>query len=554
MARPALLNFCPNQHYWNQPPRFYRRPCTTEQEAPMYIQEMIEFNAREYSDHIALRTPSQSLSYGKLEQRCNQLANGLLASGLQAGDRVALLSKNNLAYLQVVIACMKAGLILVPLNYRLAPAELSYILTDSDAAMLIVGDNELRDAASKCEAIATLDRCYAMSETNADWRAFEELFSANTTRPPRSTLSAENNDVIQMYTSGTTGYPKGVLFGHRQLLNAYVMTAQVPERCQVGHLGIMPLPLFHVAGMAASLVWLCGGAIVEVTDDFNPLQLVQSIVGSTSCDTVLVPAMIQAVLAFVPNIESYDFSPLQRITYGASPISMPILQQAMEIFGCDFVQGFGMTELSCMVLCLQASDHRRALAGNPQLLRSCGRPLPGAELKVLKDNGEEAAPGETGELLIRSATVMSGYWKQPEKTAATLVDGWLHTGDAGYVDEDGFFYIRDRLKDMIVSGGENIYPAEIENTLFSHPAIQDVAVIAVPDEKFGEAALAVCVLKPDTTVTDEDLVAFCRERLAGYKIPRRYAFVDELPRNPSGKILKRVLREPYWQDSDRQVG
>ncbi|MFT5576817.1 MAG: acyl-CoA synthetase (AMP-forming)/AMP-acid ligase II, partial [Bermanella sp.] len=234
--------------------------------------------------------------------------------------------------------------------------------------------------------------------------------------------------------------------------------------------------------------------------------------------------------------------------------SLPILQKAIDIFDCDFVQGFGMTELSCMVLCLQAEDHRRAIKENPDLLRSCDRPLPGAELKVINEDGSEAGPGETGELLIRSATAMSAYWKQAEKTAETLVDGWLHTGDAGYVDDDGFFFIRDRLKDMIVSGGENIYPAEVENVLFNHPSIQDVAVIGVPDEKFGEAALATCVLKPNCTASNQELINFCRERLAGYKTPRRYEFIAELPRNPSGKLLKRLLREPYWQETERQIG
>ncbi len=522
----------------------------------MFIHEMIEFNAREYGDNTAIRSLNGAMSYAEFDQHCNRLANGLVARGLKPGSRIALLSKNNLNYLQLVFACMKAGMTIVPMNYRLAPAELNYILDDSEAEMLIVGDAELREAADRCADISSLTQRYTMegdldpAEDTISWAAFDTLFSDDANRPPRP---SEQN-VIQMYTSGTTGYPKGVLIGHEQLLNAFVMTSHIPERCQVGHLGIMPLPLFHVAGLAASVVWLCSGATVDVMDDFNPVQLVESIASSSSCDTVLVPAMIQAILAFVPDLDKYDFSPLKRITYGASPISLPILEKAIAVFNCDFVQGFGMTELSCMVLCLQAADHRRALKGEAQLLRSCGRPLPGAELKVVKDNGEEAAPGETGELLIRSATTMTGYWKLPEKTAETIVDGWLHTGDAGYVDEEGFFYIRDRVKDMIVSGGENIYPAEVENALFGHPAIQDVAVIAVPDKKFGEAALAICVLKPDTSTNDEELIAFCRDHLAGYKTPRQYAFVDELPRNPSGKVLKRVLREPYWEDAERQVG
>lgn len=518
----------------------------------MLMQQMIEFNALNYPDSIALQAGTQTLNYAEFDRRCNQLANGLKANGLQHGDRVAMLAKNNPDYPALIVACMKAEVTLVPLNYRLAPQELKFILQDCDASMLVVGDAELRAAAEASSATESIRHCFSLDGEHPGWQDFNTLLNVSDERPHHS--GRMDSVVFQLYTSGTTGQPKGVMIGHEQLTNGYVMGNHIPPRCQIGHTGVMPLPLFHVAGLAAALFWLCNGYRVQLLADFIPQEVVNAIVASDSCDAVLVPAMIQAILAFVPDIQNYDFSPLQRITYGASPISIEVLQQAIGIFKCDFVQGYGMTELSCMVLGLQARDHQRALAGESHLLRSCGRPLPGAELKVVDDQGEEVAQGETGELLIRSSTAMMGYWNQPDKTAETLVNGWLYTGDAGYVDAEGFFYIRDRVKDMIVSGGENIYPAEIENVLFSHPSIQDVAVIAVPDDKFGEAALAVCVLKPDTQVSSDDLIAFCREHLASYKTPRRYDFVEEIPRNPSGKILKRVIREPYWQSSERQVG
>ena len=518
----------------------------------MHMHKMIEFNALNHPGVTALRCGDQTLSYAELNDRAERLAAGLQQRGIAPGQRIALLAKNCIEYPLLLLASMKLGSVLVPLNFRLASAELSGILRDSQSTVLIVGDAELRAIADNADCAAELSARFTLEDSASDWESFDSLLG------DAATLNRYSGDsdstVLQLYTSGTTGLPKGVMIAHRQLSDGYIMTAQIPPRLQVADTGIMPLLLFHVAGIAASLFWLCNGLTVELMADFNPVAVVDGICRSQGCDIVLVPAMIQAILAFVPDLDKRDFSPLRRITYGASPISLDTLRAAIRVFDCDFVQGFGMTELSCMVLCLQSADHQRALAGEEQLLRSCGRPLPGCELKVVNEQGEEVAPGETGELLVRSGTTMQGYWQQPEKTAETVVDGWLHTGDAGYVDEEGFFYIRDRVKDMIVSGGENIYPAEVENVLFAHPAIADVAVIGVPDAKFGEAPLAVCVLAPEQSTSDEALIEFCKAQLASYKTPRQYAFVEEIPRNPSGKVLKRVLREPYWQASERRVG
>jgi len=267
----------------------------------------------------------------------------------------------------------------------------------------------------------------------------------------------------------------------------------------------------------------------------------------------MVPAMIMAVLQ-VPDIEQRDFSKLQTMFYGASPISETVLRRAIEVFQCEFIQMYGMTETTGTVVSLSPADHRRALAGKPELLRSCGRPSVGVEIKIMDTQGKEVSTGDVGEIRVKSDTNLLHYYNLPEATAANLTDGWVHTGDAGYLDDEGYLYLKDRIKDMVVSGGENIYPVEIENTLAKLDAVADVAVIGVPDEKFGEALLAFVVTKPDMSLNTEEMIDFCRDRIAGYKIPRQLEIVEELPRNPSGKILKKILRQPYWEGAAREIG
>jgi acyl-CoA synthetase (AMP-forming)/AMP-acid ligase II len=286
---------------------------------------------------------------------------------------------------------------------------------------------------------------------------------------------------------------------------------------------------------------------------FDPEVVVRDIEQHNVCNVFMVPAMIMAVLQ-LPGIEQRDFSRLAQVFYGASPISETVLRRAAEVFQCDFIQMYGMTETTGTVVNLSAEDHRRALAGRPELLRSCGRPSVGAEAMVVGSDGNELPRGEVGEIWLKSDTNMQGYFNLPDETCANLTQGWVHTGDAGYMDEDGYLYLKDRIKDMVVSGGENIYPVEVENAVAKHASVADVAVIGVPDEKFGEALLAFVVLKPGSSLELDELVTFCRDKIAGYKIPRQLEIVDELPRNPSGKILKKVLREPYWGRAGRNIG
>jgi fatty-acyl-CoA synthase len=316
---------------------------------------------------------------------------------------------------------------------------------------------------------------------------------------------------------------------------------------------LLVAPMYHAAAAITALGSVAIGASMLIHEDFDPAAVVRALSEERITRTTLVPAMIQACLVFVPDVAERRYDDLRLIVYGASPIAVETLKRAMAVFGCDFAQGYGMTETTAQLTLLGPEDHRRALAGKPELLLSAGRPLPGTEIRIVDANGRPVPNGTIGEIVGRGPQLMRGYWNLPEASAEALKDGWLHTGDAGTLDDEGYLYIQDRTKDMIVSGGENVYPREIENVLFEHPGVADVAVIGVPDETWGEAVKAIVVLRQGASATEEEIVDFCRGRLAGYKRPRSVDFSAALPRNASGKVLKKDLRERYWAGHERRV-
>jgi long-chain acyl-CoA synthetase len=313
------------------------------------------------------------------------------------------------------------------------------------------------------------------------------------------------------------------------------------------------MPMFHIAGAGWSMVGLHHGCRTVVLRDVDPVEILRVISEFGVTNAFMVPAVIQFLL-MTPGVETTDFSTLRALVYGASPITDKVLLQGMETLGCEFIQVYGLTETTGAITQLEGVDHDPV--GRPHLLRSCGRPYPWVEVRIVgAGSGDDAPVGEVGELWTRSHQNMKGYWNNPDATAdAVTPDGWFRTGDAGYYDADGYLYLHDRVKDMIVSGGENVYPAEVENALMKHPAVGDVAVVGVPDERWGEAVKAIVVIAEDAEVSEADLIAFAREELAGYKLPKSVDFAPSLPRNPSGKLLKRELRAPYWEGADRHIG
>jgi acyl-CoA synthetase (AMP-forming)/AMP-acid ligase II len=522
----------------------------------MLLHDPFDFQARE-NPHVPFAVFGEvTTTHGEAAEDVNCLANAFAAAGIKPGERIAVLSKNCLEYPIIYFAASKAGGVVVPLNYRLAPPEWAYIIADAQATAIFVAPEFLNAIDGIRGAIPTVRHFIAVGAPGtAGWDDYRSLLDAQPATPPVCDVS-EDDDCYQMYTSGTTGKPKGAVLTHRAV-TANMMQVAIAAASQlngtIGDRWLIVAPVYHAAAAVTTFCCVYFGGTQYIMADFNPVEVVRVLSEERIAMATLVPAMIQACLVYVPDVAQRRYDDLRLISYGASPIAEPTLRRAMEIFACDFAQGYGMTETTAVLSYLLARDHERALREKPALLQSAGRPVPGTEIRIVDDHDNPLPPGEVGEIVARGPQLMRGYWNLPEATAETMRGGWLHTGDAGSLDEEGYIYIEDRVKDMIVSGGENIYPHEIEQVLFQFPAIADAAVIGVPDEQWGEAVKAIVVLRKDATATAEEIIDFTRGKLAGFKRPRSVDFAASLPYNPSGKVLKRMLREPYWQGHKRRV-
>jgi acyl-CoA synthetase (AMP-forming)/AMP-acid ligase II len=518
-------------------------------EAMPYLADIPRVQAEIRPQATAFWFEGKTTTYAELEARSNQVANGLLRLGIQPGDRVGYLAKNTDQYYEMMFGCAKARAVINGVNTRLAAPEVKFILADARAKVLFVG----RDFYAMIDQIKSelpdLVRIITLDGDWEDWDFYPFWRNSWPDTPP-GLKPAGDDDVIQLYTSGTTGLPKGV-----QLTNdnyrAFFTQASLLEWSSYGvEEGVMnAMPLFHVAGVNVGILSTAQGARTVILRDIDPQLILKLIPEHKIAHAFWVPAVI-LMLTQQPNIREVDFSSLKQVFYGASPISEALLRTAVEIMGARFTQLYGLTET------LGAGTFLPPEAHDPSWgkLRSCGVAWPGAIVRVVDGKGKPVPTGEVGEIVIKSGFVMKGYWNRPEATIDAIRNGFFHTGDAGYFDEDGFLYIHDRVKDMIVSGGENVYPAEVENAIFGAPGVADVAVIGVPDEKWGEAVKAIIVKKPGEDPSPDSIIAWAKERIAGYKCPKSVDFVDVLPRNPSGKILRKDLREPYWKGHERRVG
>ena len=517
----------------------------------MRLHDSLDYRAREQTDEDFAFFGNQRLSYGQAASAVNSLAGALVAAGLEVGDRVAVLSKNSMEMVLLYYACSKAGVVLVPVNFRLAPRECSTILRDARASMLFAQPAlaELLDPIR-----GELDTVKRFVSLNGNVSGYESLddFTAGHGSDPVSREITSDNDLYQMYTSGTTGHPKGAVLTQSAICQ-HLTQIDLAYRGSPGERVLIVAPLSHAAAALTSFVVIQAGGALVIQEDFDPAVVVGTLAEEKIGFVLLVPAMIQACLVAVPDIAERSYDDLRFILYGASPIAEQTLRDAVDAFGCDFVQGYGMTETTAAITYLLPADHERALAGEPELLLSAGRPLLGTQVRIVDEDDRPVPNGTIGEIVARGPQLMRGYWNLPDATADALRGGWMHTGDAGILDDEGYLFIRDRIKDMIVSGGENVYPREVEEVLYQHPAVAEAAVIGVPDERWGEAVKAIVVVKREHTVSGEEILGFSRDRLAGYKQPRSVDFIDELPRNAAGKVLKKNLRETYWGDRDRGI-
>lgn len=520
----------------------------------MLLHQPVDYHADLRPARPAIDAHDHQWTYSDLVARSHAIARFLQSQNVQVGERIAVLGLNSATHFALYLAASRIGAVTVSVNFRLAPAELAFILDDAQARILFVTDSSFDEAVTQTitqrtgETHLVADRADAATSLQA---------VMTTVGSPVVRLEAvdENEAVLQLYTSGTTGKPKGAVLSHRNVSSLVGMMAVTNDGQYTStNVDLTVAPLFHIGGVGVGYIILATGGHCILQEAFDPVRVVETIQTRRVNTMFMVPAMIQAIVKLVPNIEGYELSSLQSIAYGAAPISASLLREALDLFGCKMQQVYGMTETTGTVVALSFDDHQRALAGEEHLLRSCGKPCPGNEVKIIDDHGAELGPNETGQICLRSSSNMLGYFNRAQATAETIQDGWVHTGDAGFRDEEGFVFLRDRLKDMVVSGGENIYPVEVENVLAAMPGVIEVAVIGVPDEQFGEALLAVFALKPDSPVTLETMIEHCRPQLAGYKIPRQIEVVDALPRNPSGKVLKTVLREPWWRGHERRIG
>jgi acyl-CoA synthetase (AMP-forming)/AMP-acid ligase II len=467
-------------------------------------------------------------TWGELDESSSRLAAGIVDRlGVKPGDHVAILDKNTDDYIELLFALDKAGAIATPVNWRLTGEEVGKVVGDAEAVAVVAGE-EFRSQADAA-GVRVL--------------GFGELPRADGGDPHRDD---EVGVSWQLYTSGTTGLPKGAMINGLNLFTTMgVFGVEVPE-FRVGGRAMVAMPLYHIGGCGWALACMVTGSTAVLLREFLPQQVLQVFEEQKVETAFLVPAAL-LFLTSLPESQGRDYSSLRNILYGASPISQAVLQRSIETFKCSLSQVYGLTETTGAVTFLSHADH----LGERML--SCGRATLGADMKVVDPEDREVPRGEIGEIVYRGGGTMQGYWNRPKDTADAIREGWFHTGDAGTEDAGDYFYIKDRIKDMILSGGENIYPAELESVLAAHPAVADIAVIGVPDEQWGETVKAIVVLKPGQQLAAEELIDWSRSRLAGYKRPRSVEFTEAIPRNPSGKILKRELRKPYWEGAARQV-
>ena len=519
----------------------------------MNTTDFINISAAICPDRDAVVFEDKRYTFSQLNERTNRLANALLNLGIVKGDRVAMLQVNCNQHVETYFAAAKIGAIYVPLNFRAKGDELTYMTNSCEPKVLFVGDRYISLVNSIKPKLTSVPHLVSVENKTDGYLYYEDVLSSASAEDVFSEID-DNDTTMLVYTAGTTGFPKGVMLSHNSF-SIYVLENVTPADPTVDENNILTVPLYHVAGIQAMMAAIYGGRTLVMERQFEPAEWMGLVQTEKVGRAMMVPTMLKQLMDN-PDFEKYDLSSLKVITYGAAPMPLPVIKKAMEVFpGVSFINAFGQTETASTITTLSPEDH--VITGTEEekekklkRLTSIGRPMSDVEMKIMDEEGNELPVGEVGEIVARGPRVMSGYWKEEDKTAKTIdKDGWVHTGDMGYVDEDGYFFLAGRTTDMIIRGGENISPEEVEAVLHQHHKIEEAAVIGVPDEDWGEVPICVVVLKEGEVATDEEIMEHCRQALASYKRPRSVIFTKELPRNPMGKVLKRVLRELHGGES-----
>ena len=517
----------------------------------MNTTEFLTVTAAVVPDRVAIVFEGHRYNYGELAERSNRLANALAGLGVKKGDRIAFIDVNTNQCIESYFASAKLGAIYVPLNFRARAEELAFMIQDSGSSVVFVGGRYISLVEGIRKDIKGANVFITLAEKAKDMHQYEDLIK-NASSDEVFTDIDESDLTILMFTAGTTGVPKAVMLAH-QNFSDYVMSNVTPVEPDVEEKNILTVPMYHIAGIQAVMSAVYGGRTLVIQRQFDPIDWMRLVQEEKVDRAMMVPTMLKQLMDH-SDFRKYDISSLKVITYGAAPMPLVVIEQAIkELPNTRFINAFGQTESAATITMLGPEDH--VIDGTPEerkiklkRLSSIGKPLPDVEVKVMGEDGNEAPRNVIGEIVAKGGRVMKGYWKQETATAATIdKKGYLHTGDLGYQDDGGYIFLSGRAKDIIKRGGEMISPEEIENILLTHPAVEDAAIIGVPDTIWGERVRAVIVPKTGMKVTEEEIIALCRAKLASFKKPESVVITDEIPRNQLGKILKRVLRDKYNQ-------
>lgn len=505
---------------------------------------LLQRTGRLFGSNIAIRDAEGDLSWATYLERISRAAGMLRSLGLKqgSGERFAILCRNSVRQAELIYAGYWLGAIPVPINFRLAPAEIAQVLEDAECKLLAVEEGFASMLAhAPLDAWKSRAFCLSPGKTAVSLPHYDEMKAAAEALPPHD--PAEDDDAILLYTGGTTGRGKGVRISHRNIVSNALQVSRAMSVSQ-SDVYLHVSPMFHSTDLKATVFSLMGAGHTYLPE-FSPATVLQTIERYRVTIGSWVPAMIIRLLQD-PELTRHDISSLRLISYGTSPMAAEWIRRTMAAFpGVAMHQIYGLTETVPVLCLLDEADHLRALKDRPDLLAAGGRPIPGVDIRILSDDGIELPIGESGEIVVRGPQVAKGYHNRPKENAEVFRNGWFHTGDVGRLDAEGYLFVLDRKKDMVVTGGENVYTSEVEAVLFKHPAVHDAAVIGVPDERFGEALFAVIVLAAGQTLSAEEIISHCRSEIGGYKIPRKMAFVDALPRSAMGKVLKQDLRRTY---------